>query len=434
MQRLERTVFLGLHFTLPKKFVSPLGFLGMLTFVAFSLLGISGALLLLYYVPTADGAFNSVVRIESDIPFGTAMRNIHYHASNAMVLLALAHMFYQYFSGRYKLRYEILWVTGIIMGTVTVIEAYTGYDLLLNERGMLAINIGRALARSTPILGPMLYQMMVGTGLYSNDLIIRFYALHVFILPLALVTIMLVHFPRYLVLDIPVVSMISGIILIMGGLFPVELGVKFIAGREAGITVPEWYLTALYALVRTGIPAFIAGALLPAVFIVVFLIIPFVDTGRKLSVKDRPFYTALGIAGIGQILISTVWGFQANTLFFTLQGIDQLMIDPYVFFGGVTIISAVCYAAVYSWIRTTRPPPGARPHSVAVKRFPTYTLGKAEFRSILLGLLAFQVAFDIYALQASIVGLKNLVLLEIGIGLVAFGVVVHVYRLGAGQK
>src|SRR3990172_2697265 len=96
-QRLERTIFMGLKFTLPRRFVSPLGFLGFLTFSVFALLGISGALLMLYYSPTvifntATGTsttpFDSVRNIETVVPFGSALRNIHYHASNAMVLLA----------------------------------------------------------------------------------------------------------------------------------------------------------------------------------------------------------------------------------------------------------------------------------------------------------------------------------------------------------
>ncbi len=430
MNRLERTIFLGLRFTLPKRFVSPLGFLGFLTFVTFVLLGVSGALLMLYYVPTPEEAFSSVARINDEIPFGAAIRNIHYHASNAMILLALAHMFYQFFSGRYKLRYEVLWVTGIILGTMTIIEAYSGYDLILNERGMLAINIGRALARSTPLIGPLAYQLFVGSGL--ADLIVRFYAVHVFIIPLAMVIIMVVHFPRYMVLDVPVVSSVVGAIFVMGGLFPIELGVKFVAGREAGITFPEWYLTGLYAIVRTGIPAFIAGAILPAVFIVVFLVVPFIDTGKKLSVKDRPFYTAMGVAGIAQLVLTTTWGFRADNIFLPLTSIPQLMIDPALFFGAVAIISSVCYAGVYAWIRATKPSPGVR--AGTPKRFPTYQMTAAEFRTIVAALLMFMLVFDIFAFQAALQGFQNIVLLQLGIVLIAFGTMFHVYRLGASGK
>lgn len=429
MLRLERTIFLGLKFTLPKRFVSPLGFLGMLTFIVFIILGVTGALLLLYYVPTAEGAFESVVRINDDVAFGLAMRNIHYHASNAMVLLALAHMYYQYFSGRYKLRYEVLWVTGIILGTLTIVEAYTGYDLILNERGLLAINIGRALMRGTPVIGPVLYQIMAGSGL--GDLIIRFYAFHVFIIPLAMVAVMMVHLPRALVLDIPVVSIVTGIILLMGGFFPIELGVRFRPEATVGITLPEWYLTGLYAIVRTGIPGFLAGVVIPNLFLIVFLVVPFLDTGRKLSVKDRPFYTALGVGGLAQLALATVWGFRGANPLFPPSSIELLMIDPYVFFGGVTIVAAVSYGVVYSWIGLTRPPGDHQAARPAPRKWPVYRLSKNEFRTLLVGLLAFQLIFDLFALQNYIRGFANVVLLQIGAVLIAFGILFHLYRIGS---
>ncbi len=439
-QRLERTIFVALKFTFPKRFVSPLGFLGFLTFTTFALLGISGALLMLYYSPTvifntATGAsttpFDSVKNIDTVVPFGSALRNIHYHASNAMVLLAVAHMFYQYFSGRYKLRYEVLWVTGIIIGILTIIEAYTGYDLLLNVRGMLAINIGRALARSTPFMGPEAFRLMAGTGL--ADLILRFYAVHVFIFPMIMILVMLVHFPRYMVLDIPVVSMVSGVIMFIGGLFPVELGAKFIPTAEAGITMPEWYLTGMYAIIRTGIDRFVAGVAIPMVFVIVFLVVPFLDTSRKLSIRDRPFYTALGLAGLGQLALTTVWGFRANNIFFPLNNIPQLEIDPFIFFGSVVFIGAVGYAGTYLWFRATAPPPGTRP-THARGQFPVYKMTSNEWRAVVLSLLGFQVLFDIYSSQAFFAGLKNIVLLQIGVGLIAFGILVHLYRIGAESK
>ena len=436
-QRLERTIFLGLKFTLPKKFVSPLGFLGFLTFTTFAILGISGALLMIYYSPyvffnTVTGAvqspYDSVQLINNTYPFGSVLRNIHYHASNAMVLLATAHMFYQYFSGRYKLRYEVLWVTGIIIGILTIIEAYTGYDLVLNVRGMLAINIGRALARSTPFMGPMAFRLMAGTGL--SDLILRFYSVHVFIFPMLMILIMMVHFPRYLVLDIPVVSMVSGVIMVIGGLFPVELGAKFIPTAQAGITMPEWYLTGMYAIIRTGIDKFLAGAVIPMIFVIVFLVVPFLDTSRKLTIRDRPFYTAMGLAGLGQLALTTVWGFRANDIFQALSTIPQLEINPYIFFGSVVFVGAVAYGGTYVYFKSTAPPPGARP-THGRKQFPIYKLTANEWRAVVISLLGFQVIFDIYSAKAFFSGFENVVLLQIGIGLIAFGILVHLYRIGA---
>src|SRR3972149_1531875 len=160
IDRLERTVFLGIKITLPKKFLSPLGFLGMLTFIIFVILGITGAVLMLYYEPTAVNAYETVKNIEEKVPYGFLIRNNHYHGSNAMVFLAVAHLYYQYFSGRYKIRNEIIWVTGIILGIITVLEAFTGYDLLYNDRAELAVSIGVSLTNASPVIGPVLQQFL----------------------------------------------------------------------------------------------------------------------------------------------------------------------------------------------------------------------------------------------------------------------------------
>ena len=79
---LDRTIFTAIKFSFPARFVSPFGFLGMLTFITFVILGISGALLMFYYEPILDRAWDSVEFINNDVPFGFHIRNIHYHGSN----------------------------------------------------------------------------------------------------------------------------------------------------------------------------------------------------------------------------------------------------------------------------------------------------------------------------------------------------------------
>src|SRR5579872_7342833 len=205
---LDRTGWITYKFTIPKRFVSPLPYLGFLTFFCFLILGVSGALLMLYYTPSLTGAWVSVQNINNSIPYGEIIRNIHYHASNAMVFLALAHMYYNYFSGRFKIRNEIIWVTGVIFGTITVLEAFTGYDIILNTRAVLAVSIGVSLNYSAPVLGPTIVKTIFGQGF--PDFILRFYALHIFILPVVMIVLMLVHFPRNLTFDVPIVSAVTG--------------------------------------------------------------------------------------------------------------------------------------------------------------------------------------------------------------------------------
>ena len=153
------------------------------------------------------------------------MRNIHYHASNAMVMVALLHMYYQYLQRQIQIRNEILWVTGILLGVLTILEAFTGYDIIFSERADIAISIADSLTNSIPVLGPQIRDAFFGGGFH--DFVLRFYAFHVFFLPIFLLGLMVVHFPRFLVFDVPMVMAISGAIMLTGGVFPVDLGTKF---------------------------------------------------------------------------------------------------------------------------------------------------------------------------------------------------------------
>ncbi len=427
IERLERTIFLGLKITIPKRFLSPLGFLGMLTTVVFIILGVTGGFLMYYYIPTLTDAFNSIKRIDETIPYGFMIRNIHYHASNAMVFLAVCHLYYQFFSGRYKIRNEILWVTGIILGTVTVAEAYTGYDLLVNDRAVLAINIGSSLLNASPVIGPLLQRAVLGSGF--SDIIIRFYALHVFIIPMLMLVLMLFHFPRYLVLDIPMSLAITGSILVVGGLFPVPLGLKFDPDVPPPITVPEWYVSAPYAFIRTGYEKFATGGLLPGLFILMFLVVPFIDKSKRFSWADRPFFTALGIASIGQIAVTTTWGFYINPDI-TLSLIQRLEIVPGIFYSTMLLITILCFGLTYTFLHYIKAQQiAAKGRSRSQTGF-ILVLSRKWVNIVITAFVVFQLLLNVMAYQAYEAGFKNLSLFHAGVILLSFSILIHLYRYG----
>jgi ubiquinol-cytochrome c reductase cytochrome b subunit len=423
----DRTIFMGMKFTFPGRFVSPLGFLGMLTFVIFVILGITGALLMLWYEPILDRAWHSVENINDTIPYGFHIRNIHYHASNAMVMMALLHMYYQYFSGRYKIRNEILWVTGIILGVLTILEAFTGYDIIFSERAELAISIAASLTNSIPVLGPQMREAFFGAGFH--DFILRFYTFHVFMLPIALLGLMVVHFPRFLVFDVPMVMAISGAITITGGVFPVGLGLPFEPDTPPGITVPEWYLTGLYAFLRTMYDKFTTGVAWPGLFIFALLIVPFIDKYKKFSWKDRPIVTAIGITSLAQIIVTTYWGFYIDPDR-NKALLDRLVIDPIFFYLVMVLLVPLSFGFTYMIIKMAKhaeanakmQPKKAPKGSINISQKWLYVL--------FVSLLAFQVYLNISAYYAVLQGMKNLSLFVIGIMMLVFAAMFHVYRYG----
>lgn len=429
---IERSIFIGTKFSFPARFVSPFGFLGMLTFVTFIILGITGALLMFYYEPILDRAWDSVEKINNNVPFGFHLRNIHYHASNAMVLLAILHMYYQYFSGRYKIRNEILWVTGVILGTVTILEAFTGYDIIFSERAELAISIAASLTNSIPIAGPTIREAMFGSGF--ADFVLRFYAQHVFILPIVMLGLMAVHMPRFLVFDVPMVMAISGAILITGGVFPVDLGFKFEPTVPPGITVPEWYLTGLYAFLRTQYDKFVTGVAWPGLFILTLAIVPFIDRYKKFSWKDRPIMTAFGITGIAQIMVTTYWGFYISPDV-TKPLVERLVIDPIFFYLVMVLLVPLGFGFSYMMIKLSKE--AERKAKLATSKAPQkvaqINLSTKWINWLIVALLAFQVYLNIAAYNAMLAGMNNFSLFLTGLILLVFAGMFHVYRYGMSE-
>ena len=383
---------------------------------------------MLWYEPILDRAWDSVENINDVIPFGFHMRNIHYHASNAMVMVALLHMYYQYFSGRYKIRNEILWVTGIILGVLTILEAFTGYDIIFSERAELAISIAASLTNSIPILGPQMRDAFFGSGFH--DFVLRFYAFHVFFLPIAMLGLMVVHFPRFLVFDVPMVMAITGAIMLTGGVFPVEMGLKFDPSVPPGITVPEWYLTGLYAFLRTQYDKFVTGVAWPGLFIFTLLIIPFIDRYKKFSWKDRPIVTAIGITSLAQIIVTTYWGFYIDPDR-TKSLLERLVIDPIFFYLVMILLVPLSFGFTYMMIKLAK---NAEANAKLQPKKPggktSISLPEKWIYIVFVALLAFQVYLNIAAYYAVLAGMKNYSLFIIGIIMLVFAGMFHLFRYG----
>jgi ubiquinol-cytochrome c reductase cytochrome b subunit len=335
-------------------------------------------------------------------------------------------MYYQYFSGRYKIRNEIIWVTGVIIGVLTILEAFTGYDIIFSERSELAISIAASLTNSIPVLGPQMRDAFFGGGFH--DFVLRFYAFHVFFLPIALLGLMVVHFPRFLVFDVPMVMAVAGAVMITGGVFPIDLGTKFVPTSPPGITVPEWYLTGLYAFLRSQYDKFVTGVAWPGLLILTLMIMPFIDRYKKFSWKDRPLVTAVGITSIAQIMVTTYWGFYIDP---NIQKslLERLVIDPIFLYTVMLLLVPLSFGFTYMIIKL------AKNAEARAKAQPKKPAGKSSINIpenwiyiIFVALLAFQIYLNIAAYYAVLSGMKNFSLFIVGIIMLVFAGMFHLYR------
>ena len=245
---------------------------------------------------------------------------------------------------------------------------------------------------------------------------------------------MAVHFPRFLVVYVPMVMAIGGAILITGGVFPVDLGFKFQPTVPPGITVPEWYLTGLYAFLRTQYDKFVTGVLWPGIFILSLLVIPFVDRYKKFSWKDKPLITAFGIVGIAQILVTTYWGFYIPPDS-TLPLVERLVIDPIYLY--TVMILLVPLGIGFSYMMIYLAKEAERKAKLAKEKGPQ-KIARIEFSEkwinwVIIALIAFMVFLNIAAYNAAITGMKNMGLFLAGLILIVFAGMFHVYRYSMAQ-
>jgi ubiquinol-cytochrome c reductase cytochrome b subunit len=189
------------------------------------------------------------------------------------------------------------------------------------------------------------------------------------------------------------------------------------------LTTTEWYLTALYALLRTEYDKFVMGALIPGLLILMALVIPFVDTSKKLNWKERPFFTALGITSIAQILITTAWGFYVNPDT-TLTTLSRLLVPPSLYFGSMLGVSALSFLLTYAFLRYLKSKERVR--KAVAPLGPLLTKRWVFILFILL--ISSQVALNGLAAAAIAQGLRSMALFDVGAILVSFGIIANLYR------
>lgn len=169
--------------------------LGGLAFTAFLILLASGMLLLVYYQPTPERAFNSILFLESSVWGGAYLRSLHRMSSHTLLVLIFLHTLRVILTGAYQRPRQLNWVVGFLLLCLALFEAYTGYLLPFDQLAFWATQTGMEMLLTLP-LGEQLRALLVPDGIGQPLSLLRFYALHVVIIPLALLLLSLLHFYR----------------------------------------------------------------------------------------------------------------------------------------------------------------------------------------------------------------------------------------------
>ena len=169
--------------------------LGGLAFTAFLLLAASGLLLLCYYQPSSENAFNSILFLESSVWGGRYMRSLHRLSSHCFLMLVFLHTLRVILSGAYRKPRELNWLIGFALLCLAVFSAYTGYLLPMDQLALWATQTGMELVNST-FFDSTVRSILVPDGVGQPMSLLRFYVLHIVFVPLSLLLLSFLHFYR----------------------------------------------------------------------------------------------------------------------------------------------------------------------------------------------------------------------------------------------
>jgi quinol-cytochrome oxidoreductase complex cytochrome b subunit len=172
-------------------------YLGVISAVLFASLVASGVYLMFFYVPSPAQAYTDIQTIQTEVAFGQYVRNVHRWSAHLMVIAVAAHMARVFYRGAYKAPKEFNWVIGVVLLVITLLLSFTGYLLPWDQLAYWAITVGTSMAGYVPYIGDRVQEILLGGSTVSSATLLRFYVLHVAVLPAALVVILAVHLWRW---------------------------------------------------------------------------------------------------------------------------------------------------------------------------------------------------------------------------------------------
>ncbi len=181
----------SLHVVIPRS--AHTYYLGGITLFCFVVQATTGILLALYYQPTPETAYDSVLVIMNQLNFGWLIRSVHAWSANLMIIFCIFHLLRVVVQGAYKKPREITWMVGMLLLFVTLGFGFTGYLLPWDQRAFWATTVGTEIAGAVPFIGKFVLDFLRGGSDVSAATLTRFFGVHVLVLPVALVGVLVVH-------------------------------------------------------------------------------------------------------------------------------------------------------------------------------------------------------------------------------------------------
>ena len=357
--------------TATKVFPSNWSFLrGEVALISFVILVATGIFLALFYRASTEpvlytgdnvlfsgtelpAAFESIVRLSEDVPGGLFMRRLHRAASHLFIASIVIHMLRVLLTGAFRKPRELNYQIGIVLLAVTLIEGFLGYSLPYDSLAGTGIRIAYSELLSLPFVGEEVAFWVFGGEFPTGDVIPRFHALHVFVLPLVLIGLIGLHllllvrqkhtqfpapdvdghrnvvgkplWPGQFAESATLVLWVGGILSLSAVFVPwsdVLLLGPYVPGEVGNNAQPDWFMFWLEGVLRM-VPAFeyalpgmvisgpfIAGIVLPGMIFGLLAAYPFIE--RRFYGLEGEWHVLSRIFGVP--IEDLVWFFRITTL------------------------------------------------------------------------------------------------------------------------
>jgi cytochrome b6 len=168
-------------------------YFGGMTLFLFMVQVVTGILLLFYYRPSAEEAFESVQFVMAEVEFGWLVRSMHSWAANLMIFVLFVHLFSVLLLRAYRPPRELTWASGVALMGLALAFGFTGYLLPWNELAYFATAVGTEITGAVPLVGPFLRRLTRGGDEVTGATLTRFYGIHVAVLPALTVALLGLH-------------------------------------------------------------------------------------------------------------------------------------------------------------------------------------------------------------------------------------------------
>jgi cytochrome b6 len=330
------------HKRVPQHRYTVFYYLGGMTLFFFAVQIVTGILLLLYYRPGADEAFESVELIMTRVPFGWLVRSLHAWSANLMVFFAALHLGSVFFLRAYRRPREVTWISGALLFLLVLTFSFSGYLLPWNQLAFFATKVGTDIAGSIPLVGEGMLRFLRGGDRVTGATLSRFFGWHVSVLPMISLGLLALHLvlvqvhgmsvppgaaaesarrrpmrflPHFALRDVFGWTVALALLAALAAFFPTELGEKADPFAPAYKDIrPEWYFVFMFETLKLVPGGEIAGVEFEAIPMLLFglgaallVLVPFLARAER---ADRLLVGA-GAVVCAYVVAMTAWGYRS---------------------------------------------------------------------------------------------------------------------------